>query len=163
MSTSLGTTPLGTTLGTRLGTYLAPAEDPFVVLAADRAWRADDAIDNGSVTTSLPSYVGPALSLAAQGTGQAVKAASANLGGRLTIASVGTPQARGGYGAVALASAPSGAFTIARVARVTAVTGGLDALTVGGALNSGLSTFYQTTSLFFRRTTPDLQVSIALP
>lgn len=137
--------------------------DPFYLLAADRAWRADDAADNGSVTTGLPSYIGPALTLAAQGTGQGIKAASSSLGGRLAIPSIGAGGTRGGYGAVALAGAPATAITIARVARVTATTAGLDALTVDGAANSGLASFYQTTTVFFRRTTPDLQVAIAQP
>jgi hypothetical protein len=141
-----------------------PYQDPFATLAADRAWRADDATDDGTVTTGLPSYIGPALTLAAHGTGQAVKAVSANLGGRLTIASSSASGgAKGGYGAVALAGAPATAITIARVARVAVTTSGLDALTVAGTQNSGLATFYQTATVFYRRTTPDLQIAIALP
>lgn len=122
----------------------APALDPFRQFAADRAWRADDAIDNGSVTTSLPNYLGPALALAPQGTGQAVKALSANLGGKYSIACDGLT-ASSGYSAVALAGAPT-SFSIASVYYLAAVAvSGVSALTAGGVALSGVSQYRNTT------------------
>lgn len=120
-------------------------QDPFVALAFDRAWRADDAIDNGSVTTSLPNYIGPALSLPAVGTGQAIKAASASLGGRRSIAF--TAGAAGGYGnVVALGGAPTDFSMISVYRYVSSVNRGVAALTVAGAVNSGLSQIVTTTT-----------------
>lgn len=115
--------------------------DPFVALSADRAWRADDAIDNGSVTTGLASYIGPALTLAQNGTGQAIKSVSANFAGRYSVA-FNAQAATGAYSAVALAGAPT-SFSIASVYRigVSNPNSGVCALTVGGTVNTGVSQF----------------------
>jgi preprotein translocase subunit Sec61beta len=142
--------------GSGSGVYV----DPFLSLAADRAWRADDAVDNGSVTTSIPSYVGPSLSLAALGTGQAIKAQSAFLRG-VTIASNGSAAANG-YSAVSLAGAPS-AFSVARVVRIAVTNSGMDALTVAGAVNSGVASFYETAQVKSRRVSPDVVTAVSLP
>jgi hypothetical protein len=144
------------------GTAGGGVADPFVVLGFDRAWRAEDAVDNGTNTTALPSYIGSALSLAAFGTGQAVKAASANFPGRHSIVCDGLAGSNG-YGAVALGGAPT-SLTIASVARITAVNGGIAALTAGGTVNSGEAQFYASTTLRARKFgSPNADVTIALP
>jgi len=118
--------------------------DPFVQLAATRAWKADDAVDNGSVTTSLPSYVGAALSLTAHGTGQAIKAASPQLGNMRAIAGDGV-LASGGYGAVIYGAAPLD-LTLASVVYVAsaAMANGLANVTVGDVAVSGVDHSYST-------------------
>jgi hypothetical protein len=143
------------------GRGTASYTDPFVALAADRAWRADDAVDNGSVTTSLPSYVGSPLSLTALGNGQTVKSPSADLGGRLAIACDGLP-ASNGYSAVALAGSPTN-FTVARVVRITADNSGPDALTDGGAVNTGVSSLYVAGDMRSRRVSTDASSPQTLP
>lgn len=139
-----------------------PRRDPFAELGADRAWRADDAVDSGSKTTSIPSYIGPSLSLAAFGTGQAIKAASAAFPGRQSITCDGLA-ASNGYGAVALAGAPT-ALTIASVVRVTAANGGIAAVTDAGTVNSGEAHFYGAAALRARKfAAPNADVVIAAP
>ncbi len=136
--------------------------DPFVALGASRAWRADDGVDNGSKTTSIASYVGSSLALAAFGTGQAIKAASANFGGYATITCDGLT-ASNGYGAVALAGAPT-ALTLVSVVRVTAANGGLAAVTDAGAVNSGEAHFYGAAAARARKfAAPNADVTIAVP
>jgi hypothetical protein len=135
--------------------------DPFVKLGADRAWRADDATDDGSVTTGLPNYIGAALTLTRQGTGQSIKATSANLGGKRTIAVNGS-DAAGGYGAVALAGAPA-AFTIVMVCYLAAVANqGLSALTVGGTVVTGV-TQHRVTTIRSSKTTADATSAFTAP
>jgi hypothetical protein len=114
------------------------ATDPFVALNADRAWRADDAVDNGSVTTSLPNYVGSLLSLSAQGTGQAKKAVASALGGRLAI-SCATTAGLGAYGNVDAFAAMPASFSVATVVRFASNSRGAMAVTVGGTINTGVS------------------------
>lgn len=134
--------------------------DPLVALGADRAWRADDAIDNGSVTTSLPNYIGTALPLPRQGAaGQAIKAASANFNNRLTIACA---PAGLGYGATALGVAPTN-FTMVTVGRYAATGVGMSALTVAGAINTGLAQLHLTGAVNSRKVAADVAVAVAPP
>jgi hypothetical protein len=114
-------------------------QDPLVTLAFDRAWRADDAVDNGSVTTSLASYIGSATPLAANGTGQAIKTRSANMNGNYSVAFDGQA-ATGAYAAVALAGAPT-AVTVVSVYRIglSNPNAGMSALTAAGVVNTGIS------------------------
>lgn len=129
--------------------------DPAVVLGASYAWRADNAVDNGSVTTSLVPYIGP-TSLPVLGTGQAIKAANANLGGRLAITCVGS----GSYTAVLPTAAPA-AITIATVAYLTAANEGLSALTTGGTINTGVSQLLAAGTLRARKTFVDIGATAA--
>jgi hypothetical protein len=111
--------------------------DPFLAMAATYAWRADDAVDNGAVTTSIPNYVGPTMSLPRQGAaGQAVKSVSAALNSRQSIAFSPAGLA---YGNVAIFSAAPASVTIASVVRVSATNCGWAATTAAGAPNTGTS------------------------
>jgi hypothetical protein len=127
----------------RRGSGRAPRfVDPFIALSATRAWRADDAIDNGLVTTSIPAYVGSAMPLLAFGTGQSIKAPASELGGRRAIACDGLA-ASDGYGAVTFGAVPA-ALTIASVAYVSsaAATQGIAASTVGAGALTGCAQAY---------------------
>jgi hypothetical protein len=145
--------------GERGGPWSGTNQDPFVVLGAERAWRADDAVDNGSVTTSIPNYVGASLPLGRNGTGQAIKAATATLGGRLAIAC--TAGARG-YGNDVVYGAAPAALTMVSVARVTADNGGVWAVTVGGVVNTGQSGLMAGTQRTFK-TASSAQSALAFP
>lgn len=123
--------------------------DPLVALGAAYAWCADDAIDDGSVTTTLAPYIGP-VSLAAVGTGQAIKAMSANLGGRFAVACSGT----GSYSGV-LPAVPA-AMTIVSVVYLTAANEGLFATTAAGAINTGTSQLLAGTVLRVRKLAADI-------
>lgn len=125
------------------GAFRAGNPDPFLTLAASYAWRADDAVDNGSVTTSLPNYLGPTLALPRQGAaGQAIKAASANLGGRQSIAFA--PAGLGYGNVVAFGGVAPAACTFATVARMAITNVGLVAVTVGGTVNTGFAQLHLT-------------------
>lgn len=137
------------------------AMDPFAYFGFTNAWRADDATDNGSKTTTLPSYIGASLTLTAQGTGQAIKAASSNLNGKQSIACDGN-NASGGYSAVALAGAPT-AFTIVTVCYLANVANmGISALTVGGTVVTGV-TQHRVTTIRSSKTTADATSVISPP
>lgn len=111
--------------------------DPFLGMGFDYAWRAEDAADNGSLTTSLVPYIGRGT-LLPQGTGQVKRATSANLGGRQSI-SVDGVAATGGYSAVLLSRPPVG-LTVVTVCYLAAVAvSGVCAFTVGGAALTGTS------------------------
>lgn len=136
-------------------------QDPFAVLVADMAWRAEEATDNGSVTTGLVNYVGASLTLPRQGTGQAIKAASALLNNRMAIAFAPTA-GLGAYGnVVALGASPTN-FTVATVGRYTTANRGLFALTAAGAANSGVS-LLQLTGTSARKITTDASAAGAAP
>lgn len=118
-------------------------------LGAAYAWQADNAADNGTVTTSLVPFIG-SVSLPVLGTGQSIKASDANLGGRLSIACAGT----GSYTAVLFGAAPT-AITVVTVARLTAANEGLSALTTGGTINTGVSQLLAAGTLRTRKTFVD--------
>lgn len=133
--------------------------DPFASFAADLAWRASDAVDNGSVTTSLPPYMG-ALTLAANGTGQPIKAASANFVGRQTVAFNGLAASRG-YSGV-LGGAPTG-LTVASIVRITVGQSAAYSLTVGGTVNTGSAAGYDVTQAFAKKLTTNALLAKTLP
>jgi hypothetical protein len=147
---------------TRRNTRLTTSfPDPFLALAAERAWRADDALDNGSVTTSLPNYIGAALPLANNGTGQAIKAANVNLNNRMAI--VSAAGAARGYGNDVIYGAAPAALTIASVVYVTATGSGWTAITAGGVVNSGQAQLYGTPTVRSRKQGTDAIATLALP
>lgn len=113
--------------------------DPFVALEADRAWRADDGIDDGTVTTALANYIGAPLLLPTTGTGQPIKNHSANFGNARSITF--SPGQRGYGNVVAFAVAPT-AITVASVVRVAAINRGWFAVTNAGATNSGFAQLF---------------------
>lgn len=108
------------------------SSDPFIALGARLAWRADDAIDNGSTTTSIPGYIG-GVTLPTQTGGQAIKAASPAFGGRYTITFTGGT----GYGNVEIWPATPANATIVTVGRSNTHSTGLCAVTVTGSVNTG--------------------------
>lgn len=129
--------------------------DPFALLGATLAWRADDATDNGANTTTLPSYIG-SLTLNRNATGQAIKAASANFSGKLSIAFGG---ANAGY---SNALAVSASMSFVSVYRVTAVNSGVHAFTAGGVANTGNSSGY-TTLTFSQKVVTNATRALATP
>lgn len=134
--------------------------DPFASLGALYAWRANDAVDNGSVTTSIPNYIGATKTLPRQGSaGQAIKAASANLGGQLAITMSGPGE---GYGNVSLWGAAPTDVTIVSVARIAATTVGLSSITVAGAVNSGMSQL-DIAGTKSRKVATDASTAVTLP
>lgn len=149
---------LGRAIGSDLRPFFGTRDDPAYRLQARNAWRADSAVDNGSVTTSLPSYLGSSLSLAAHGTGQSIKAISAALGGRYAVSFNGNAAANG-YGAVALGGAPT-EFSIACVATIAATNTGTCALTDAGAVNTGVSQLMIGTANRGRKVTTDANKTV---
>jgi hypothetical protein len=138
--------------------------DPFPVLAADRAWRGEDAVDNGSVSTAWPNYWGAPLSLPVSGSGQAIKARSADLGNQFAVGFNGLA-ASGSFSAVALASPPTG-FTAACVFRVgtTNPNASIAALTAGGTINTGVSLLHNGGNTIARKgASTDATTAISTP
>ena len=122
--------------------------DPFAAHGATYAWRADDAIDDGANTTSLPSYIG-SLTLTRDLAGVSVKAPSANFGGKVTLSG-------DGFG-----SGYSGAFTVSPAMSFVSVwdpadnATGVSAVTLAGALNTGCNVFYTNNQLYARKVVSD--------
>lgn len=136
--------------GLRSGSYVDPAR----TLNASGAWRADESVGNGSVTTLIPPFWGSPPPLSASGTGQSLKAASSNLNGAFSITCNGVG-ASGGYSAVVLGGAPT-VLSVLTVARVTATNSGLYALTAAGSVNSGVSQLYFSGTLKSRKLAVDV-------
>jgi hypothetical protein len=105
-----------------------------MAMGASVAWRAEDAVDNGANTTTLPSYVG-SVPLTRDATGHAVKAVSAFFTGRMSVTFAGGDPVRGYSGTLAVGTGA----TIVSVVRVTAAAAGTHAMTVAGAINTGNS------------------------
>lgn len=114
------------------GVSLGMTADAFIATSADLAWRADEAV-SGAVTTSLVPYMG-STALPKNGSGQAVKAASANFSGApLSITFVA------GAGSYSAALATPAAYSFATVFRTTHTSVASHAMTVGGTINTGTS------------------------
>jgi hypothetical protein len=129
----------------------------MLIAGATLAWRAEDAASNATHTTTLPSYVG-SLSLVRDSTGQLPKAASANFGGRASVAFV-APVNRGYSGALA---APA-AMTVVSVWRLSASSAGHYAMTVGGVVNTGNSCYHDLGNASGQKLAVHADVAIGLP
>lgn len=132
--------------------------NPFYALDADFAWRAEDAYDNGSVTTVLAPYIGE-VSLTKDAAGQAIKAGTTNFQARKSISFDGLS---GGYSAALLSSAPP-YFTVASVLRFTAANSGMYALSAGGVVNTGNSAYYDAGGIHGRKVVSDAVEALAHP
>lgn len=117
-----------------------PLPDPFRMFGANYAWRAEDSINNGANTTTLVPYIG-SVAPVRDSTGQGIKAASANFGGRTVVPFSG---AGSGYTASLAATAD---MTVAHVVRLTLNASGMHAMTAAGALNSGNSSYLDANNL----------------
>lgn len=114
----------------------AAFSDPLITLAFDRAWRADDAADNGALVTTVPAYIGTGA-LTPSGTSQAKKAASASLNGRQSIVFNGLALS-GPLVSASIGAVPTN-FTKVTVGRYGATNSGLAALISGVTPNTGTS------------------------
>lgn len=113
----------------------ASPADPGERFSFDYAMKVDDAVVNAAVVDSFPPYIGSAVLLPG-GAKKAEPAADAALGGQLSVASAA------GVGYLVAYATPT-TLTMVSIGRWAAASSGLACTTVGGAVNTGCSQFYQ--------------------
>jgi hypothetical protein len=131
--------------------------DPISALGASLAWRADDAVDNGANTTSIPSYIG-SLTLTRDGVGPGVKTTSTNFVGLQSLLFGAAAQlSNASFGAV------PAAVTVVTVCRPTASAAGFHAITVGGTVNTGNSSLYDASETYAQKISTPAKTAFTVP